>query len=106
MGVVTDQKANTSLTKLDLEYNKVGDAGTAALADALQATILTCKKCVFRACVRCHRKCLFTSRLQWASSTFFGNTRCVLCNFLVSCRKTFTQVMWHRVRVDLHQNDF
>ena len=48
MGVVTDQKANTSLTKLDLESNNVGDAGAAALADALQARVLTCKKCVFR----------------------------------------------------------
>ena len=37
-------KANTSLTALYLAENKVGDAGATALADALQATVLTCKK--------------------------------------------------------------
>ena len=91
MGVVTDQKANTSLTKLDLEYNKVGDAGAAALADALQATILTCKKCVFRACVRCHRKCRFTeSSEELASSTCFA---VYVAAFLIMVwRKTFIHV--------------
>ena len=34
-------KANTSLIVLDLRRNKVGDAGATALADALQATVLT-----------------------------------------------------------------
>ena len=88
MGVVTEQKANTTLTLLYLAHNRVGDAGAVALADALQATVLTCKKCVFTACVRFHRKCLFTeSSEELASSAFFGNTRCVLCYFLVSCRK-------------------
>ena len=47
MGAVTDQKANTSLTELYLNGSRVGDAGAAALADALQATVWTCKKCVF-----------------------------------------------------------
>ena len=73
MGSVNDHKANTSLTALWLDSNEVGDAGAAALADALRATILTYMKCVFRACVRCHRKCRFTkSSAQWASSTFLA----------------------------------
>ena len=60
MGAVKDQKANTSLTALHLNGNRVGDAGATALAKALKATVLTCEKCVFRACVRCHHKCCFT----------------------------------------------
>ena len=32
-----------------------------------------------------------------------GGMRCVLCTFLVSRRKTFTQVKWHRIRIKLHQ---
>ena len=51
MGAVTDQKANATLTVLYLSFNRVGDAGASALADALKATVLTCKKCVFRAFV-------------------------------------------------------
>ena len=50
ISAVKDHKANTSLTVLDLVKNNVGDAGAAALADALQATVLMCKKCVFWAC--------------------------------------------------------
>ena len=69
----------------------MGDAGAAALADALQATVLTCKKCVFRACVRCHRKCCLTeSSEEWASSTFLAG--CVLAFVLVVWRKAFTHV--------------
>ena len=70
MGAAKDRKANTSLTKLNLKSNNVGDAGASALADALQAKILMCKKCVFRARGRCHRKCWFTeSSAEWRSST-------------------------------------
>ena len=69
MGVVTDHEANATLTVLKLESNRVGDPGVAALADALQARVLTCKKCVFRACVRCHRKCCFTE----------SSTCCAVC---------------------------
>ena len=70
MSAVTDHKVNTSLTALILEKNNVGDAGAAALADALQATVLTCKKCVFRASVCCHSKCHFAkSSEELASST-------------------------------------
>ena len=75
--LLKDQKANATLTVLNLEHNRVGDAGAAALADALQATVLTSKKCVFRACVRCHCRCRFTkSSAEWASSTFLAG--CVL----------------------------
>ena len=42
MGAVTDHKANTSLTKLWLNYDEVGDAGATALAEAVKATYLTC----------------------------------------------------------------
>ena len=69
MGSVKHHKANAALTKLDLENNRVGDAGATALADALQAAVLTCKKCVLRARVRCHRKCVIESSAEWASST-------------------------------------
>ena len=41
-------KANTSLTVLCLAENKVGAAGATALADALQATVLTCGQHLFR----------------------------------------------------------
>ena len=75
MGSVKDHKANATLTKLSLFKNRVGDAGATALAEALKAPVLTCEKCVFRACVRCHRKCCFTeSSEEWASSTC-----CALC---------------------------
>ena len=83
MGAVTDQKANTSLTALHLDGNRVGDAGATALAEALKATVLTCKKCVFRACVRYHRKCCFTE-----SSEELGvvNLLCIVrCGFCVFC---------------------
>ena len=70
VGAVQDQKANATLTKFDLDYNNVGDAGATALAEAVRATVLTCKKCVFRASVCCHRKCRFTmSSEELASST-------------------------------------
>ena len=35
-------KANTTLTKLHLDYNSVGDAGAVALAEKLTATVVTC----------------------------------------------------------------
>ena len=44
-----DQKANATLTVLNLSSNIVGDGGAAALADALKATVLACKK---RVCSR------------------------------------------------------
>ena len=53
-------KANTSLTKLSLVDNKVGDAGATALADALQATVLTCGQQLFRACAGCCNGCRFS----------------------------------------------
>ena len=83
MGSVTDHKANATLTKLNLYDNRVGDAGASALADALKAAVLTCKKCVFRARVRCHRKCCFTE-----SSEELGvvNLLCIVrCGFCVFC---------------------
>ena len=110
-GVVTDQKANATLTELNLCYNKVRDAGAAALADALKATVLTCKKCVFRACVRCHRKCRFTE----SSEELASSTCCAVCvaGFVIfcglkgkvysclcrgNCARVVLKVMWHCVR--------
>ena len=45
-GAEKDHKGNTSLTELWLDGNKVGGAGAAALAKALQAMVMTCRKCV------------------------------------------------------------
>ena len=39
-------EANTSLQVLNLGDNKVGDAGTLALAEALKATRVLCASCV------------------------------------------------------------
>ena len=75
MGAVTDDKANTSLTALFMNDNRVGDAGASALADALKATVLMCKKCVFRVRVRCHRKCCFME----SSEELASSTRCAVC---------------------------
>ena len=65
---VKDHKANATLTVLKLG-NIVGDGGASALADALKAAVLTCKKCVFRACVRCHCKCRFTKSCEELESS-------------------------------------
>ena len=101
MGAVKDQKANTTLTKLFLSGNRVGDAGAAALADALQATVLTCKKCVFSLVspqMLLHRVVCTVGVVN-----FFGSTRSSFCViYLVSCMKTLTQVMWRRVKIELH----
>ena len=94
MGAVKDHKGNTSLIDLNLCDNKVGDAGAAALADALQAMVLTCRMCVFRACVCCQNKCRFTKSSQEVASS----SCCVVCVplffviLLVAWRKTFTHV--------------
>ena len=42
-------KANQALTTLNLEGNKVEDAGATAFADGLQATVLACGQQLFRA---------------------------------------------------------
>ena len=44
VAAVNDHKANTILTELFLASNGVGNAGAIALADALQATVLTCEQ--------------------------------------------------------------
>ena len=93
MGAVKDHKGNTSLTELNLDGNEVGNAGAAALADALQAMVLTCRKCVFRACVCCQNKCRFAKSSQELASS----SCCAVCVpffliLLVAWRKTFTQV--------------
>ena len=115
-GAVKDHTANTSLTVLWLERNEVGDAGAAALADALQAMVLTCRKCVFRACVCCHRKCPFTKSCQeLASSTCWAvcvaaflisrglKERFVFFHLCVTeiCAWVVLKLMWHGVRTEL-----
>ena len=93
MGAVTDQKANASLTTLILDNNRVGDGGAAALADALKATVVTCKKRVFTACVCCHCKCRFTKSCEeLESSTCSAVCVATFVIFLVTCRNTFKQV--------------
>ena len=62
MDAVKDHKANTSLTEVELGGNNVGDAAPAALADALQATVLACGSKSFQACASCFRRCRF---LKW-----------------------------------------
>ena len=59
MGAVIDQKANVTLTELNLDDNAVGEAGAAALADALQATVLTCGHMSFQECASCCHRCRF-----------------------------------------------
>ena len=68
MDAVKDHKANTSLTEVVLSYNNVGDAGAAALADALQATVLACGSKSFQACASCLRRCRFVKWFQQLSS--------------------------------------
>ena len=69
MGAVKDQKANATLTVLNLGGSKVEDAGASALADALKSTALTSKKCVFRACVCRHCTCRFTKSCEELESS-------------------------------------
>ena len=91
VGTVQDQKANATLTELNLNSNNVGDAGASALAEAVKATVFTCKNCVFRACVCCHRKCRFTkSSEELASSTCCAGCVAAFVILLVVRRKTFT----------------
>ena len=83
MGSVNDHEANGTLTELRLNSNKVEDAGATALADALQATVLTCKKCVFRVRVRCHRKCCFMeSSEELGVVNLWCSVRCGFCDIV------------------------
>ena len=114
MGAVQDQKANATLTELYLRGNTVGDGGASALADALKATVLTCRKRVFTACVCCHRKCRFTKSCEELASS----TCCVVCvaAFVFfcglkeevysclcrgNCVRVVLKLMWHSVRTKL-----
>ena len=38
----TFRKANGTITKIDLQCNKIGDKGAVALAECLKATLVTC----------------------------------------------------------------
>ena len=78
-------KANQALTTLDLDGNKVGDAGATALADALQATVLTCDQLLFRAWFTGCCRCRFTKWCERLACCCF----CVYSCFLeenVACR--------------------
>ena len=68
MDAVKDHKANTSLTKLKLDSDKVGVVGVAALANALQATVLACGSNSFQACASCFRRCRFVKWVQQLAS--------------------------------------
>ena len=69
MDAVKDHKANTSLTGLYLYRNNVGDAGAAALADALQATVLACGSKSFQACASCFPRCRLVEWFQQLASS-------------------------------------
>ena len=98
MGAVKDHQANTSLTKLFLDGNKVGDAGAAALADALQATVLTCGQELFQSCVSCYHRCRFTkSSEELASSTCSAMCVAAFVILLVVSRRTFIDVCVARI---------
>ena len=98
MGAVKDHQANTSLTTLTLEGNNVGDAGAAALADALQATVLTCGQELFQSCVCCHHRCRFTkSSEELASSTCSAVCVAAFVILLVVSMRTFIDVCVARI---------
>ena len=81
---VKDHKANTSLTALNLQFNKVGDNGATALADALKAAVLTCKKCVFRALFGVTANVASQSRLKsWRRQLVVQCALRLLCFFVV-----------------------
>ena len=42
IGALRNHKASTTLEVLSLEYNRVGDVGAIAMAEALKAGVLTC----------------------------------------------------------------
>ena len=111
---VQDHKANTSLTDLSLWNNNVGDAGATALADALQATVLTCKECVFRASIRCHSKCRFTKSSEELASSpcsavcvaafliLLGvEGKSLLMSVSKELRTVVFKLMWHGVTTEL-----
>ena len=72
---VKDHKGNTSLTKLDLRRNKVGDAGATALAEAVKATVLKCVQQLFTACAGCCNGCRFA---RW-SKQLASPSCCAVC---------------------------
>ena len=87
MGIrlVQDHKANTSLTKLNLSGNKVGDVGATVLAEAVKATVLTCGQMLFRALAFCCHRCHFSWWCeQLASSCCYAVCVAAFAFFLVS----------------------
>ena len=60
VAAVNDHKANTTLTYLRLDNNKVADAGATALAEALKATVWTFGQWLFWAWPDCYHRCPFT----------------------------------------------
>ena len=101
VAAVNDHQANTTLTELYLRSNGVGNAGATALADALQATVLTCEQSLSSACACCCHRCPFT---KWCKE-LASSTCCAIClaasvfffclGVKCSVRCVVLKLMWH-----------
>ena len=93
---VQDQKANATLTALNLRGNHVGDAGATALADALQATVSACGHTAFQECASCCHRCCFA---RW-SEQLASPSCCAVCValFFFLCLEGKRRVAWSIVR--------
>ena len=86
MGAVKDHKGNTSLTVLNLYGNNVGDAGAAALAQAVKATVLTCESYLFQ------DTCFLLPQISRYTVVLAVGVVRFLCNVCVCCFCVFTFV--------------
>ena len=92
MGAVKDHKGNTSLIELNLDGNYVGDAGAAALAKALQATVLTCELYLFQGtCFLLPQMSRYTVVLAVGVVRILCDVCVLFLFFLLSRRKAFTR---------------
>ena len=92
MGAVKDHKGNTSLTELNLRGNNVGDAGAAALAQAVKATVLTCELYLFQGtCFLLPQMSRYTVVLAAGVVRLLCDVCVLLLFFLLSRREAFTR---------------